>query len=443
MIELDELIEETSNIRLLYVEDDISARESIRLFLEEFFTDIVVAEDGQEGFEKFQENDIDLIITDINMPRLNGLEMVQKIREIDKSVPTLIFSAYSELEYFIDSIKLGVDGYLLKPFDIEQFINSLQGVLAKIQLKKTEEKLQENYHYLQSIIDGVNDPILVIKEDYSVDLMNSKIKESMHYKNILDPNSPKCYEILHNRSSPCEDNCPLRDVMQDQKHTSVRHTQIDNNDKPYSVEISVTPLLDKQGVCDGIIAVPRDITGHLKIQETLRIQKDNLHHQARHDSLTGLGNRLLFEESLDEFISISQDTTDLFALFFIDLDKFKQINDTLGHKVGDKVLQEASNRLDNLISEDDTLARLGGDEFTIIMKVDDYKESAVLGQKILVKLEEVLCIDEHKLYISSSIGISLYPKDDTDATNLIKYADIAMYKAKESGRNNYKYYSSL
>ncbi len=131
------------------------------------------------------------------------------------------------------------------------------------------------------------------------------------------------------------------------------------------------------------------------------------------------------------------------ALFFIDLDRFKQINDSLGHDMGDIVLKEVSQRLKAKIRSTDTLARLGGDEFTILM--EDLKtphDAALQGQKIIHVLEQPIHVEGHTLYVTSSIGISLYPEDGDDASHLLKYADAAMYKAKEEGRHNYKFYSS-
>jgi len=172
-------------------------------------------------------------------------------------------------------------------------------------------------------------------------------------------------------------------------------------------------------------------------------QKNTLYDQAHHDALTGLPNRVLFNDRLEHGIEQAKRHKTQIALFFIDLDHFKQINDSLGHPIGDRVLVAVTERLKAKIRKEDTLARLGGDEFTVIM--DDLKEIqdvSLLAQKILDVLMQPIHIEGHTLYISCSIGISLYPQDDTDMNNLIKYADAAMYKAKEEGRNNFQFYSS-
>ena len=172
-------------------------------------------------------------------------------------------------------------------------------------------------------------------------------------------------------------------------------------------------------------------------------QKNTLYDQAHHDSLTGLPNRVLFNDRLEHGIEQAKRHKAQMALFFIDLDNFKQINDSLGHPIGDRVLIAVTERLKAKIRKEDTLARLGGDEFTVIMDgLKEMQDVSLLAQKILDVVMQPIHIEGHTLYISCSIGISLYPQDDTDTNNLIKYADAAMYKAKEEGRNNFQFYSS-
>ncbi|MEA3491436.1 MAG: EAL domain-containing protein [Campylobacterota bacterium] len=446
MKNIDETIKFSKKLKLLYVEDDSLARESIKMVLEEFFYDVAIATNGEEGLVKFRESSVDLIITDINMPKLNGLEMIEKIREDDKDIPIMILSAYTELEYFTTGIKLGVDGYLLKPFDLEQFMSTMTNIISKIELQEVQNELHRKHEYLQAIVNGVKDPIMVIKSDYTVEIMNESLRRHLNSDTVADIERPKCYELSHHRSTPCdgsEHQCPLQDVLESKKPMTVVHKHKDIDDKDCYIELAVVPLFDLEEECVGIIESSRDITAHLEAQDKLREQSRILDHQASHDHLTGLPNRILFMDRLTHAIERSARDHTEFALFFIDLDRFKHINDTLGHKVGDEVLQEVSNRLNGIIRKEDTLARLGGDEFTILMeRLRSGEDASILAQKILDLLAEPIYISDHILYISSSIGISLYPQDDSDASNLLKYADTAMYQAKDEGRDNFQYYSA-
>ena len=186
-----------------------------------------------------------------------------------------------------------------------------------------------------------------------------------------------------------------------------------------------------------------DIHRRETAEKTLLLQKDILDYQAHHDPLTELPNRALFKESLSKAIEKAKRHGNELALFFIDIDRFKQINDSLGHGIGDKVLQEVSERIKDVLRKEDTLARLGGDEFTVL--VEDMKQeldASYIAQKILDSLSVPVEVDFHNLYITASIGISIYPKDDTDMDRLLMFADAAMYKAKDEGKNNFQFYSA-
>ncbi|MFA6196947.1 MAG: EAL domain-containing protein [Sulfurimonas sp.] len=208
-------------------------------------------------------------------------------------------------------------------------------------------------------------------------------------------------------------------------------------------DISLSSVKDGNGNFSGIVGYSQDITDRKEAQMLLEKQARILSHQANHDTLTNLPNRTLFKDRLTQTVISSSRNKEQFALFFIDLDQFKKINDTLGHHVGDKVLIEAANRLQGALRAEDTLARLGGDEFTIILKdIKNLQSASTVAQKITETIKEPLNIDGHTLFISSSIGISLYPTDSQNEEDLIKYADTAMYKAKDEGRDNFQYYSA-
>jgi len=208
------------------------------------------------------------------------------------------------------------------------------------------------------------------------------------------------------------------------------------------INLSLSLLRDDKNTPTGIVGYMQDITEHQKAKDALLEQKEILHYQAHHDALTGLPNRVLFSDRLKQGIKKAKRHNEGLALFFIDLDKFKHINDSMGHAIGDCVLKAIAKRLKSIIRKEDTLARLSGDEFTIIMEeLRQPEDATILADKILKTLTEAVIIDKHTLYVSGSIGISFYPQDTTDAHSLLRYADTAMYKAKEEGRNNYQFYS--
>ena len=179
---------------------------------------------------------------------------------------------------------------------------------------------------------------------------------------------------------------------------------------------------------------------HLDLEERKRVEQ-SIRHMAHHDALTGLPNRTLFRDRLTHAMAQADRYHQKLAVLFLDLDRFKAINDTLGHNVGDQLLKIAAERLRSCVRDCDTVARLGGDEFTVIVDdILDVQDAAVVAQKILDTLSQPFNLHGHEVFISVSVGITLYPNDDESADNLLRNADSAMYRAKEYGRNNYQFY---
>jgi diguanylate cyclase (GGDEF)-like protein len=178
-----------------------------------------------------------------------------------------------------------------------------------------------------------------------------------------------------------------------------------------------------------------------KLAEQVQTAKIELDHLAHHDVLTGLPNRILMYDRLTQAIALARRSGKQFAVLFMDLDRFKHINDSLGHPVGDQLLQSASQRLLGCVRQSDTISRLGGDEFVALLPDIDHPEDAALSaQKIIAAIALPHRIGQHDLHIGVSIGISIYPEDGLDAETLIKHADTAMYRAKDNGRNTYAFF---
>ena len=169
--------------------------------------------------------------------------------------------------------------------------------------------------------------------------------------------------------------------------------------------------------------------------------ESKMYHQANYDLLTTLPNRFLFIDKLNQIIKLAEKTNEKIAIFFIDLDNFKNINDSLGHATGDIVLKNIAKRLKNSIRATDIASRLGGDEFTIIITEFNIDSLSIIANKIINNIQKEMVIDKNKFYITSSIGISLYPQDGLDANILLRNADAAMYAAKDDGKNKYKFYT--
>ncbi|GJQ50046.1 putative diguanylate cyclase [Candidatus Kuenenia stuttgartiensis] len=200
--------------------------------------------------------------------------------------------------------------------------------------------------------------------------------------------------------------------------------------------LSLSAIKSNEGFISHYLAIMEDITEHKQAEE-------RIHYLAYYDSLTALPNRELFHDRLNMAIIHAHRKQQMLAVAFIDIDRFKKVNDTLGHSTGDRLLKIIADRLKSCIREEDTVSRQGGDEFVLLLtEISRMEDANDVTQRILKKLKEPVIIDDHDLCISASIGIALYPGDGTTAEALLKNADSAMYISKESGRDNYHFYSS-
>jgi diguanylate cyclase (GGDEF)-like protein/PAS domain S-box-containing protein len=214
-------------------------------------------------------------------------------------------------------------------------------------------------------------------------------------------------------------------------------TYIHKNGNKIPVRLSVTALYDSHGHISGFLGIAFDISEQLQAEEKLE-------QLAYFDQLTQLPNRMLYHDRLNQSIAFAERQKSHFSIFFLDLDKFKFVNDNYGHEVGDKLLVRVADILTHCVRKSDTVARLGGDEFTVILPgLDSHYDKIAVGliaEKIINKLAEDILIDGHILQIGASIGIAIYPQHGTEAIALNKHADIAMYQAKDHGRSQYSFY---
>jgi len=349
---------------------------------------------------------------------------------------------------FIDTLAITVILYILFLVIINMLIQRMRTKEQKYTesleseiLEKTAE-VQKQKEIFETLFEKSSDGILIIDDNYyiqcnekAVEILRCDSKEEILNKPVtsFSPEYQPDGRLSVEKAAELTTEVLLSGGSQFEWY-SVR-----KNGEHFWSEVSVTPIvLHERKV---LYTIVRDISEKKTAQKKLMEQKDILYHQAHHDALTGLPNRTLFNERLKHGIEKAERKNTKLALFFIDLDQFKQINDSLGHDIGDRVLKVVTERLKAKIGKKDTLARLGGDEFIII--IEDYKEIinvSEIAERILNVLIQPIHAEGHTLYTSCSIGISLYPKDDKNPDNLLKYADAAMYRAKEEGRNNYQFY---
>jgi diguanylate cyclase (GGDEF)-like protein/PAS domain S-box-containing protein len=244
------------------------------------------------------------------------------------------------------------------------------------------------------------------------------------------------YSLVHGTEDSERMAAMWMELMQSRGSTRVSMTNRTKRGEIIHTEWYNTPLVDGEDCIIGIASLVQDVTERLNTERTI-------HYMAHHDALTGLPNRRLMQDRLNQAILSARREQKHVGLLFIDLDRFKLVNDTLGHETGDYVLRDIARRLSKVVREGDTVSREGGDEFVIVLPNLAKPEAAqVVANKVLIEMARPIEVSGHELTVTASIGIAHYPNDATDVQQLLKHADSAMYQAKDSGRNTSRFFTS-
>jgi len=303
--------------------------------------------------------------------------------------------------------------------------------VARIKNRKAEQEL----HRAATVFEAASEGIVITDADNKIQTVNSSFTEITGYS--MAEVIGKSPSVL---KSGRQDGEFYREMWEQLLASHRWQGEVLNRRKDgtiYPQSLSVVALVDSRNTIQNFVALFSDITIKKKNEELLK-------QQATIDALTGLPNRQLFHDRLSRALLHSKRLESRFALFFIDLDKFKNVNDTLGHTAGDLLLKQVSQRIQNVTRVSDTVARIGGDEFTIILNnISKNEDAARVAQIIIEAVSEPYVLNGQVATIGASIGIALYPKDGSEQTILINNADSAMYKAKEDGRNRYCFFDVI
>jgi len=284
------------------------------------------------------------------------------------------------------------------------------------------------------VIEALNEGVVIIDPDFRISSVNPAYTSISGY-NVEDVigNYPMNHTALSQGGAMFDE---MWSGLEEFGCWEGEFWNLRSNGEEYAERLSVTAITGPTGDVMQFAAIISDITKRKQDEERIL-------YQANYDSLTGLPNRSLFLDRLSQAISNMERTNKNLGLLFIDLDGFKLVNDTLGHNVGDMLLKEAAKRLGTCVRTGDTVARLGGDEFTIIMpNLEDSRNAPLVAQRVLDSLGRAFILGGHEAFISGSIGITIYPDDASDALELLKNADGAMYRAKEEGKANYQFFTT-
>ena len=424
-------------IKILYVEDELDIQEITAEAFSSIFHTVSTATNGVEALDLFTKDDIDydIIVTDINMPKMNGIELIKKVRDIDISLPIIITTAHTEIGFLQDAINLNVNGYTLKPIDMVKLIKAIaQAAEARILKKELEEintglvyQLKAKTFELNSILNA-QDNLVAVSNGMKLDSANKSFLEFLNKDSIEQCNSDieNIFSIFEKGDGyfHADDFSKLENIITISKNEDI-FVKIKSAHNSFEIfKLSITTY-----EFNGIHYV-LSLTNITKIKE----ESSLLEYQATHDSLTKLSNRqkfnASFETELNRFIRYGHSLT----LVMFDIDFFKNVNDTYGHDVGDDVLINLSVLVQSMIRETDILARWGGEEFMILLPETSLEKSYGLVEKIRLSIEKATFSEAIKSPLTCSFGITQVKEND-GRDDILKRIDIALYEAKNNGRN--------
>ncbi|HLO26708.1 MAG TPA: diguanylate cyclase, partial [Geobacteraceae bacterium] len=420
---------------ILYVEDDVVIRKMITLMINTKFPHlpVIFADNGKTGLDLFRSRKPEIVLTDIKMPLMDGIQMAREIRKLKKSARIIVITADGDISRMMEAIDLGVNYFVPKPISRTKLLAALEECVSSI---RQEQQIREQGEYIRKLSRAVEQSpvsVMITDTDGKIEYVNPKFTQLTGYtfEEVVD----KTPRVLKSGETSPEEYRLLWETVKKGVEWRGEFRNRDKSGNLVWVSASIYPLLDGEGKITHFISFQEDITERKLTEETIR-------RMAYLDPLTGLPNRHFFYELLHKSLAQAQRYSHLLAVFFLDLDRFKLINDTLGHTVGDQLLKAVAERLKGCCRrEGDTIGRWGGDEFIILTpQIDNVQDTVRMARIIIDSFADVFVLPEHQLSISTCIGISVYPDDGSDAEALIKKADMAMYRVKEGGRNGYQLY---
>ncbi len=429
---LDQKTQEDA-ITILYVEDEEVVREGYARALNRMTPHLLLAENGEEGLAIYKKHRPDIVVSDIRMPGMDGIEMLKAIREIDPDANFIFTTAHNDSHYMLEALEYQVNAYLQKPVSKNMLREKIEKIAAQIrQVKELElhqKEIERQKIILQEVLDHEKS-LLVVSNFKEVYFANRAFLEHFGVSSIEAFNA-LCHDLidlflplpgyLHRNMLKAQQT--FYELVEQSEETERVVTMIGATTQPGAYQISIAPIaLDNH---DAYLISLTDIT-------QFNIQRLSTEKKAYHDTLTGIYNRTKFDTLFDaELERVKRYGTES-TMVLLDIDHFKRFNDTYGHLVGDKVLKILAETISANIRSTDIFARWGGEEFILLLPETALEGACMLVEKLRKKVEEIV-IDEAEP-ITASFGVTQLRREDTAKSAFVR-VDAALYDAKSAGRN--------
>jgi diguanylate cyclase (GGDEF)-like protein len=427
--------------RALVVDDDGVLRTAMRQFIMRLGFEVESADNGQRALDLFKAQRADIVLLDAAMPVMNGFAACGAIRALPtgRYVPIIMITIYEDEESVDLAFRSGATEYVTKPIHWAVLRNRVHQLVAAAD---AECRLREDRAFFQSLVDAIPDPTLVCDREGVVRWMNQDAKRfPMIARAAVDAPLRFAAGVIESAANAVPDD-PHAIVTRIRAWVAACDTpldlllqRMDSVDGDRYAEAHARALCGPDGTNFGLILRLHDVTARELEGRRLRGQVNHFDELAHRDSLTGLANRLLFEEHLSRAIAEADRSGEHLAVLFVDLDGFKAINDTYGHAAGDRVLCQVATRLRHGVRRPDTVARLGGDEFAVLVRDIGSSGTLELGERLLAAICAPIALADGPASIGASIGVSLFPEHGPDGATLLHRADKAMYAVKSRGKH--------
>lgn len=438
--------------RLMIVDDEPLMRSSIRLQLEGNGVEIVECGTGCAAIAALESGEFDLVLLDITLPDISGLEVMEWISTHKIPTNVIFVSASDNIDSAILALRRGAIEFVRKPEELDGLKHKVESALYRRRLERSNAlmvlRLEQSEQIHRFLVDNSPDLIYILDDHARFTYINSRFESLLgftrdeligcDYSSIVheDDVEKALYAFYERRTDGrATANLEVRLKCKDNQcyhfENNLMASMLDAT-AIYTDKLENNPLTQKRYL--GTYGVAHNINERKLAEEAIA-------YQAFHDQLTSLPNQRLFKDRLEMAIIHARRLNTMVGVMFIDLDRFKLVNDTYGHTVGDELLKNVANRLRHCMRAGDTLARKGGDEFTALLpNMLKAEDATIVAEKIINEFTVPFTVGGQDMHITASIGIAVLPGDGDNVDVLLKNADIAMYKVKSSGKNGFKYF---
>lgn len=433
------------NLLLLTIDDEESVRCSIAAFFEDCGFTVIQACDGQEGVEKVHAFRPDVVITDLRMPNMDGLEVVDAIRSLDDNLPIIVLSGTGVLSDAIGALRRGAWDYLSKPVaDLVELELMVARSIERARLVRESRGYHENLelqvkirtaelHKLSTAVEQSANSVVITDVNGVIEYVNPKFTTVSGYsREEVIGQTP---HIVKSGKHPDSYYVELWQTINAGQEWRGEFCNISKQGRQFWELCSIAPIKDETGTITNFVAIKEDITSRKRYEE-------QLFYQANYDALTGLPNRHYFQKHLERQLELINCENQYLTLMVLDIDNLKYVNDTFGHDFGDSLISEIAHRLEAVCGQDCVVSRFVGDEFTVIPPLStDADDARQWADKVRCAMNDVFVVKGTEIIATASIGVAFYPEDGECVESLLKNGEAAMYHAKKDGKNAICFYT--